>query len=747
METDKKQFENENANSLLDHALKYAQKGLAIFPVHSIHTNGSISCSCGNSKCSNAGKHPRTKNGLKDATTDIETIRKWWTQWPNANIGLATGSINNILVLDVDPIHGGSESLIELENEYGTLPKTPTVKTGSNGRHFIFKAPSLTQKNTHGFKSGLDIKCEGGYIVAAPSLHKSGNHYEWMSGLDIFSLSPTDCPPWLLKLIDSSEVKSNEIDLNLNEDIPEGTRNDTLFKFGCTLRKQGYGEQELHLVLLGKNQSSCKPPLDANEVKQICNQVIKTVKKRDTVELINEHVSLFHDSEQKAYASITVNDHKETYPVHSKQFKNWISKQYYDEKKDVLKDDQKRDLLSILEAKARYEGQRQDVFTRIGGDSKKIYVDLANENWEVVEIDGDGWRVIKDSPVKFTRGNGMLPLPNPEAGGSIELLKPFLNISKEEDWILILGWLVSSYRPTGPYLIKTFMGEQGCAKSTQSKLLRSLIDPYKAALRVMPSTERDLFISASKSWIQVFDNLSGMSHNMADALCRLSTGGGLATRKLHSDDEEVIFEVTRPTILNGISEASSRPDLIDRSVLLELPVIPKTQRRREREYWQDFEKIRPKLLGALFSAVSASIRNLGKVEIKELPRMADVVEWVSAAEPALGLESGSFLEAYNSNRSSAIYDSLEASNIAAAIEELLGDKKQWQGTATALLKELNKKVDQDDLDKRNWPKNGQVLSGRLRRDAPGLREKGISVEWGKDGQKGRYIILKREDNK
>lgn len=734
------------SKTMLDYALEYSKWGLAIFPIHSVKISDSAAiCSCGNEKCSNPGKHPRTSNGFKGATTDIEVVQDWWKRWPDANIGIATGPINDILVLDVDPIHGGNESLKELEKEYGSLPITPTVKTGSDGRHFMFFCPSSSHKNVHGFKPGLDIKCEGGYVVAAPSIHRSGNRYQWIDGFDIFSVHRAECPSWLLDLVEErSEEENIDTDEEIDTEIKEGRRNETLFKLGCKLKRRGLNKEELFLFLMGKNQAHCKPPLDELEIKQITKQCVKMAKSKNLMDIVSKRLSLFHDVQGKAYATIDLNGHQETYSIQARQFKDWVSKEFYDETKGVLTNDTKKDVLAILEARAKFEGPTQEVAVRVGGNDERVFVDLANENWEVVEIDRHGWRVLKGAPIKFIRSEGMLPLPNPEAGGHVNLLRPYLNLLGDEDWALLLGWLVSSLRPKGPYLINTFIGEQGCAKSTQSKLLRDLIDPYRAPLRDMPNSVRDLFITASKSWVQAFDNLSGLSNTFADALCRLSTGGGLSTRKLHTDDEEIIFEVMRPTLMNGITEASSRPDLIDRSLLIGLPVIPKENRKREKELWESFNRDKPKILGAIFSSISCAIRNLGTFKMTDLPRMADVVEWVTAAESELGLNQGAFLKAYNSNKASAIYDALEASSVAAVLEKFMEQKSTWTGQATILLHHLTNMVDKDDIDKKEWPKNGQRLSHKLKRIAPGLREKGLNIEWERDG-KARNITITKID--
>src|SRR5262249_19021261 len=152
-------------------------------------------------------------------------------------------------------------------------------------------------------------------------------------------------------------------------------------------------------------------------------------------------------------------------------------------------------------------------------------------------------------------------------------------------------------------------GEQGSAKSTLLRLLRALIDPNVAAIRSFPHDERDLIIAASNGWLPCFDNASSIPIWLSDALCRLATGGGFATRTLYENDEETIFNAMRPVCVNGIEDVVNRGDLADRAIALVLPRIAEEQRKTEAALWHAFERERPAILGALLDAVSGALRN------------------------------------------------------------------------------------------------------------------------------------------
>src|SRR2546429_7885070 len=220
------------------------------------------------------------------------------------------------------------------------------------------------------------------------------------------------------------------------------------------------------------------------------------------------------------------------------------------------------------------------------------------------KIGPDGWRVNKFPPVRFRRPAGILPLPVPEQGGSIEALLPLLNLSSRNDFVLVVAWLLAALRPGGPYPVLAISGEQGSAKTVLSKMLKALVDPNAAPVRALPREERDLMIAANNSYLLAFDNVSGLPAWLSDALCRLASGGSLAVRQLYSDDAEVLFEAARPMLLNGIEDVIGRPDLADRAIILTLPPISDTQRRSEAELWADFERARHGILGALLDIVA-----------------------------------------------------------------------------------------------------------------------------------------------
>jgi hypothetical protein len=341
---------------------------------------------------------------------------------------------------------------------------------------------------------------------------------------------------------------------------------------------------------------------------------------------------LFHASDCTGFADVIIDRHRETWPLRGKRFGAWLREQFYERTWNAPSPAALNAALKVLEAQAQFDGPQRNVSVRLAEQDGLIYLDLADEFWRCIEIGPNGWRIAEDPPVRFRRSAGMLPLPLPVRGGSIESLAPFLNLASENDFVLVMAWLLGALRAGGPYPVLAIAGEQGSAKIVLSKLLRALIDPSVAPVRALPRDERELFISASNGHILAFDNLSGLPPWLSDTLCRLTSGGAFSTRRLFTDQDEILLTAARPIILNGIEEVITRPDLADRAILLMLAPIAEGQRRPETALWREFELARPRILGALLDAAVHGLQMLPQVRLQWLPRMADFA--LSGSQPA-----------------------------------------------------------------------------------------------------------------
>ena len=425
---------------------------------------------------------------------------------------------------------------------------------------------------------------------------------------------------------------------------------------------------------------------------------------------------------------VDINWHRETWPIRHKEFRRWLTRAFFTTTGGTLNSEALQSVLRVVEATAHFHSEELDINVRVAGLGDRLYLDLADASWRAVEIDSDGWRIVDRPPVRFRRASGMQPLSTPETGGSIDRLRPYLNVQTDADFVLVVSWMLAVLRHRGPYPVLVLSGEQGSAKSTFSKILRALLDPNAAPLRALPREDRDLFIAATNSHVLTFDNVSGLPSWISDTLCRLATGGGFAVRQLYTDQDEVIFDATRPVILNGIEDIVTRPDLADRGVFLQLKPIPEESRRTEDELWQAFRQDRPKILGALLDSLVHGLRHLSDTRLDRHPRMADFARWATACETAVW-PSGTFMGAYMGNLEHTVDSVIEADPVASTVRSWMADQTKWSGTASDLLTQLNHHASDAVKHGKTWPSTPRTLSSRLRRAATFLRTVGIYIDF------------------
>ena len=404
----------------------------------------------------------------------------------------------------------------------------------------------------------------------------------------------------------------------------------------------------------------------------------------------------------------------ETWPLRSSAFRRWLAARAYEAHGSVPGGQALEDVTRVLEARAVSEGEQRAPWRRVGARDGCLYIDLADAEWRAVKITATGRELLDAHDLPFVRSPRMRALCAPLGGYSIgEIFRPFANVAHDDDFILVVAWLVASFRERGPYPILVLNGEQGSGKSSFARRLRSLLDPSSPPIQGPPKDEQALIVTAQNSHLIALDNLSHISPELSDGLCRLSTGGGFAVRALHTDKDENIFDGARPIIINGIPSLADRPDLNERAIIVRLATIPEDKRRPEDELDAEWEEARPYVLGAICAALSSALRNIGKTKLARSGRMADFEKWTAAAEPGLGWEPGTFSRAYASNRKDNAESAFESDIIAVAIRDFMMQECSyfWSGTATELLNKLGLVVGETIRQMRVWPKT-----------APGARQ-------------------------
>lgn len=432
---------------------------------------------------------------------------------------------------------------------------------------------------------------------------------------------------------------------------------------------------------------------------------------------------LFHNGDGDAFVDIYVDGHRETHPVLSEAFRQWLRLKAFEHTGKAPATAELKRQIELLQAEAVQPGSpEREVHLRAAFVDGRVYIDLAENSWSSIEIGADGRRIIQSPPVRFIRTPGMLSLPIPQTGGSIETLRALVNVHDDGDFVLLVAWLLNALCNKGRHPLLVLSGGEGAAKSTLGEILSALIDPSCAPVGGLPRTERELATQARQRYFLNFGNVSALSIQMSDALCRLVTSAN-----------------ARPIILDGINDVVTRPDLADRSLFVTCDAITEERRRSEGLLWADFENAHAQIFGLLLDALSHGLRVLPETRLERLPRMADFAIWATACEGAFW-PKGTFSAAYRSNADEAVEKMIGSDLLASAVRQLAAKRKVWTGTASELDSYLRAITGNVDATPQGWPADPARVATRLRQLAPSLNKVGIEVTFTKSGHSRTRLI-------
>lgn len=459
---------------------------------------------------------------------------------------------------------------------------------------------------------------------------------------------------------------------------------------------------------------------------------------------------LYRSADGRLHARVKVGDRHEVYGLSSPGFRDWLTDGYFADRRQPPSQWAIRRVVSLLEARARFDGGTPSVFIRVGrvhaegGKVPTYFLDLGDPSGRAVQIRADGWSVVDRPDVHFRRPEGQLPLPVPSHEGSIDLLRPYVNVAKG-DFRLLVAWLTAALRPVGPYPILALRGEQGSAKSTLARILRLVIDPQACPLLGPPKSERDLMATAVNGWLLAYDNISVLPGWLSDSLCQLVFGGGLAARALFTNADRSVIHAQRPVILNGIEDFVRRGDLTDRTVFLQLPPILPTTRLAEDDFWSAFHADYPRILGGVLDAIVGGLRFLPSVRLTESPRMVDYAKWGEAYGKGLGWTTDSFRATYDANRREATLMALEDSVLGSLLLRVPLTWPGWMGSSAELHHLATKWAGKKVATSAHWPKTPRQFSNELRRIVPLLFMHGISIKFVKNREQRLVVITQVDD--
>ena len=434
-------------------------------------------------------------------------------------------------------------------------------------------------------------------------------------------------------------------------------------------------------------------------------------------------------------------DGTEVLRLRSRAFRLWLRHSFWEAENKAPGGEAVENAVGHLEAKALFDGEEVHLDVRVAHRGDVLWYDLGEK---AVKITPEGWEVVETPPILFKRFRATTPQVIPVRGGMLKEFLEFTRVKEDRDRLLFQTRIVTNFIPGFPHPIEAINGDQGAAKSMGQKFEKDLVDPSPTLTFAPPDNLREFIQQASHHWVIVLDNLSTLPGWLSDALCRLCTGEGFSKRELYSDDDDVIYVLQRVVGLNGINLVVEKSDLLDRAIILGLERVPDDERIEEIELWSRFKDAKPRILGGVFDTLSKAMAIYPNLKLKSLSRMADFARWGEAIAQALGYNADEFLTAYAGNVAAQNEAAIDASPVGQAIIDFMEKRKEWKGTPTELLGQLQEVAEKLKLDPKGkkWPKEPNWLWRLIKEVRPNLLALGIKAENKTEG-KDRQITLTR----
>lgn len=678
----------------------------------------------------------------------VDEVNEWFDSPNLSGIGIVTGKISNLVVVDTEK----DAALKNIE-----LGKTLVAHSGGGGKHFYYKHPGHKVSNKARIKELIDIRGDGGYIIAPPSKHLSGKNYTWETNFDIELLKPL--PKWVTE---DANCPTSKTPITLK--IKKGRRNDQAARqIGIFLKNkpQIQWEEFVWPMFEKWNQDNCDPPLKLNELRSIYDSISEreleneTTKKGETKASLlymafqEKDVEAFHDQYKEAFVYIKDEGRAEIIKCDSKRFKNWLIKLNWEKHGKVISGQALNEVCSLIESKAIFDGKQYDLDTRVARKGDEIWYDLASNDGVAIKITKEGCESIKVPPVLFKRYQHQSVQIVGDDPMELDEIFKLIRITDEHHRLLFKVMLVASLIPDIPRPMPVFFGPQGSAKSTACKILKQLIDPSALSLLSMPKDANELIQQLAHHYVLVYDNIQYINDTVSDVLCRAITGEGSSKRKLFSDDDDVIYSYKRFIGVNGINVVAHKPDLLDRAILFNLDRITEAERKTETALWLHFKRIQPNIFKSMLQTLSKAMVAIENVNLKNLPRMADFAVWGYAIAEALNIGGDEFIQAYTLNRIQQNQEVIENTPIAAVIVKFIeeNENKIWEGEPSELFDELTRIANLISMNtnSRSWPKAPNVLMRKLNEIKPNLKEVGIEYEQER-GDRRKIKIIRNKKN-
>ena len=459
----------------------------------------------------------------------------------------------------------------------------------------------------------------------------------------------------------------------------------------------------------------------------------------------NIKFNFFQDDVKEIYAFYTNKDRFEIKNIKSEDFIYFITGLYVKMLGEIAPKEMIKGIIDTLPhfLSENNEWPQNKLFTRVGQspnvNSDKIYYDLCNSEWDICEIDKEGWRLKKQDFPLFRRNNGQNEQVFPINDNCFEEIFNLVNIA-EKDQILFAVTLISYFIPDIAHPILMFSGKPGVSKTTTHTIIKSLVDPTVVMAQSLPKEGKNLLIQWRSQYVLFYDNISAINSSISDILCRGVTGEGTSDRKLYTDNDEVYYNLRRCFLINGISQVGTKPDLMQRTVLVELDPITKEQRKSEKEIFVAFDLLKPRLLGSIFNIISRAMSIKNTIKLKTTPRLADFAIWGEAISRAIGFPQNIFLESLLERQDKQETETADFDPLFNTLESLISSDEFniIQGTARFIYNQIKTNSSYGDL--KYLPHSPGSLGCKLKNMKDIYEKNGMMIETKMTNQGRTYKI-------
>jgi hypothetical protein len=692
------------------------------------------------------------------------------------NIGLVLGRPSGGLV-DVD--HDVSEAT-KIAGRF--LPLTVTSgRESSPHSHWWYISPeveTVRYKDVDG-RVLVELRSTGCQTIVEPSMHPSGERVAWhRAGLELASVNASELAVAVQELATATLIA--------RQVPPEGGRHDFAMALaGFLLRPGRLGEETvLKIVLAAWHGAGADTREAIRDLEGIVRDTAENLQRGEHVvggptleELVPGIVNLLckwwgwdrrepvndkpEEKENRrnqadrliGYAledvgSLFVDQHGAPHalvagvplPLTSRCY-SWLRRLMWEQEERAVNGEYLKTAAGTLAAHAEFSDEVRELHTRAAWHEGTLYYEL--RPGKVVRVGPGGWTFEVNPPVLYRRFPNLKPLPEPTAGSSVKDLTGYANLKTSRDKRLFTAYAVTVLLPHVGRPILNASGAMGSGKTTIGRLLKRLADP--TAPETVRLDPRDFLQKASHAYLIMLDNQNAVPEWAADTLCRLVTGEADSKRRLYTDDEDVIIELRRAVLLNGINVPTDRSDVLDRSLVVELERIPDGERKTEEEMWERFEAEHPKLLGALFDVLSKAIALKPSLKLSRRPRLADWGEYAAAVYEVMGWGAETFLKDWDEVVKVQNQATLDGSPVAQTIIKFMEEKEEYTAASSELhskLKVVAARLGVDVERDKAWPKSARWLWRRIKEVLPLLVAAGIEANRDRD-ESAKQITLRK----